>query len=188
MNLRQKINGLYKFISEEVNEKTLVTEGRRLLDTLREDWRSNRTSFSEDDVVFLQKIARLLYEVENFIYEQEDFDRISSREERDEVIVRLHGILETTSELKIMARIKKEIRELLERKTFLPSRWQIKKDKQLRRALSVLRSNSPKCYKCGANMVLRDEQNLPFWGCSNLRACWGKKRLTKDELGMLQGL
>jgi hypothetical protein len=63
-------------------------------------------------------------------------------------------MLETTSELKIMTRIKKEIRELLERKTVLPSRGQTKKDKQLLRALSVLRSNSYECNKCGANMVL----------------------------------
>jgi len=185
VNLRKKINGLNKFISEEVNEKSLVTEGRKLLDTLREDWRSNRTSFSEDDVMCLQKIARLLDEVENFVYEQKDFDLISSKEEVDEVIVRLHDMLETTSELKIMTRIKKEIRELLERKTVLPSRGQTKKDKQLLRALSVLRSNSYECNKCGANMVLRDGPNLPFWGCSTFPACWGKKHLTKDELGML---
>ena len=81
-----------------------------------------------------------------------------------------------------MTRIKKEIRELLERKTVLPSRGQTKKDKQLLRALSVLRSNSYECNKCGANMVLRDGPNLPFWGCSTFPACWGKKHLTKDEL------
>ena len=185
MNLRQKINGLDKFISEEVNEKILVTEGRKLLDTLREDWRSNRTSFSEDDLVFLQKTVRLLNEVENFIYEQKDFDLISSKEEVEEVIVRLHDILENTSELEITTRIRKEIRELLERKTVLPNRGQTKKDKQLLRALSILGSNSFDCNKCGANMVLRDGPNLPFWGCSTFPACWGKKYLTKDELSML---
>lgn len=185
MKVSEKINSLKKMISSEINEELLVATGRLLISALREDWKLNQRDFSNENLTSLRKIVLLLDQIENFVYEQKDFHHISSKEEIDETIGRLHDIVEDTNRLKIAARVEKEIRELLERKNTLPSRGKTKKDAQLHKAFSILHSNKYECNKCGANMVLREGPNLFFWGCSTFPTCWGKKSLTKDELSIL---
>lgn len=185
MKVSEKINNLNTMIFNEINEELLVSSSRQLVNALREDWKLNRRDFSDENITSLKRIVRLVDQIEDFIYEQKDFNHISSKEEINETIGRLHAIVENTNRLKVAARIEKEIRELIERKESLPSRGKTEKDAQLQRALSILQSNKYECNKCGAYMVLREGPNLFFWGCSTFPTCWGKRSLSKDELSVL---
>ena len=185
--ISEKINYLSEFICNEIDEDSLVSNGRRLIEELRDEWKLNRLDFSDENVKSLRRITLLLDEIEDFIFEQQDFQYISSKEEIDEATGRLQYILTNTSNLKIAARINKEVRELLERRTSLPNRGATKKDEKLRRALSTLRSKIHKCNKCDKNpiMVLREGPSSFFWGCPTFPVCWGRKFLTKEELSVL---
>lgn len=185
MCVREKINGLKNLVSNEVNEARIIGEGKSALDSLRSDWKSNREEFTTDDVVTLKEIGGILDAIGEFIEEQEGFKYISSKEEVDEVIGRLYYITEKVDGLKVSGRVHKEIRELLERKSTLPSQASSQRDSESKRAVAKLNANAPPCKRCGSNMVLRESNGDYFWGCSTFPECWGKKWLTNEEQRVL---
>lgn len=152
---------------------------------LRSDWKSKQEEFTADDVVTLKDIGGILDAISEFIEEQEGFEYISSKEEVDEVIGRLYYITEKVDGLNVSSRVHKEIRELLERKSTLPSRASSQREFELKRAVANLDANAPACKKCGSTMVLRESNSDYFWGCSTFPKCWGKKWLTNEELRFL---
>ena len=104
--ISEKINYLSEFICNEIDEDSLVSNGRRLIEELRDEWKLNRLDFSDENVKSLRRITLLLDEIEDFIFEQQDFQYISSKEEIDEATGRLQYILTNTSNLKIFIFIK----------------------------------------------------------------------------------
>ena len=70
--ISEKINYLSEFIYNEINEDSLVSNGRRLIEELRDDWKLNQLDFSDENVKSLRRITGLLDEIENFICEQQD--------------------------------------------------------------------------------------------------------------------
>jgi len=187
MDVRDKIDQLKNLVSDEVNETLIIGTGEKLLTSLRSEWKSDRSVFSEDDIELLQKIGRNIDAIKMFIEEQDDFPYVSTKEEVDEAVGRLYAIVEKVDGLKVSLRVGKEIRELIEKKSTLPSQVANQRSSELKRAIATLSSNSPSCKKCGSNMVLREGNGDYFWGCSTFPKCWGKKWLTKEELNVLPG-
>ena len=185
MTVREKIIRLKTMVSEEVSEKLIVQSGGELLSSLRNDWRSCKDDFSNDDVSVLRDISEKIDAIKDFIEEQEDFAYISTKEEVDETVGRLYYIVEKADGLKVSGRVNKEIRELIEKKEKLPSKAISQRVSELKRAISSLSLNSPICKKCGSNMVLREGNGEYFWGCSLFPKCWGKKWLTNEERNAL---
>lgn len=185
MSVQEKIESLKALVSEEVNEERIVREGRNVLQILRNSWKKNREEFSAENLVLLKEIAEIIDAITRFIEEQEDFEYILSKEEVDEVVGRLYSIVEKLDGLKVSGRVNKEIRDLMERKATLPSLASSQRILELKRAVASLNSKSPTCKKCGRNMILREGNGDYFWGCSAFPKCWGKKRLTEEELNVI---
>ena len=66
--ISEKINYLSEFICNEIDEDSLVSNGRRLIEELRDDWKLNRLDFSDENVKSLRRITLLLDEIEDFIF------------------------------------------------------------------------------------------------------------------------
>ena len=183
--VREHIERLVGVVSDEVNENLLVEEGEKLLIELRKSWRYEKEKFSNDDIETLQKLAKRIEAVKIFIQEQEEFPYVYVKEDADEIIARLYSVVKQIDGLKVAARVHKEIRELLEKKSNLPSQDVQQRSVELSRAISALNSNAPSCKKCGSRMVLRQGNSDYFWGCSKFPRCWGKRWLTNDEFDIL---
>lgn len=185
MNVPNQIKQLSSLVSDELNEKILAESGERLLQELRKAWKTQRAEFTNEDVATLKKLADQISAVKNFIEEQDEFRYISTIEESDEIIDRLYSIIEILKDLKIAGRIRKEIREMIERQSNLPPQAESVRSAAIKGAVTRLLSNSPQCPKCGGQMQLRGKNEDFFWGCSKFPNCWGKKQLSKTELALL---
>lgn len=186
MDVQEQILKLKNLVLDEVNEKKIVEFGSKYLQELRQRWKSQQNDFSKDDINILITLGKKIEKIGVFIEEQEEFPYISTKEEIDEVIGRLHLMLEELvveepSKLKILGRVEKEIRELNERKAALPNQ----ELKELKDAINKLNANAPICKKCGSNMLLREGNSCYFWGCSAFPECWGKRWLTKEERNII---
>ncbi|HID49962.1 MAG TPA: hypothetical protein EYP40_10205 [Chromatiales bacterium] len=98
---------------------------------------------------------------------------------------RLHHVVARVGDLPVAGRIRKEIRELLEKRASLPSRAMDRHAAELRRAVSALNDHARICARCGSRMVLREGPYGFFWGCIRFPECWGKERLRAHERARL---
>lgn len=185
MSIREQVDSLKALVLKEVNENKIVESGEEVICSLRSAWRSNKNSFSDCDVDTIKELKRKIKAIKKFIEEKRDFPDVLTKEEAEEAVGRLYSIVEKVDGLQVSGRINKEIRELIERKSNLPSQAVTQRTSELRRAMASLSSRSPTCIKCDSNMVLREGNSDFFWGCSIFPQCWRKKRLTKEELRML---
>ncbi len=180
-DIADEIGRLQSLVGEELDERRIVEEGRAILESLREAWRVRRQDFSDGDVETLRGLRGIVDALAAFIEEQEEFDYLATRDDVDEVVGRLHAVMGQVGELPVAGRVRKEIRELLEKRASLPSRALDRHAAELRRAVSALNGEAPACARCGSRMVLREGPYGFFWGCTRFPECWGKERLRPQE-------
>ena len=117
--------------------------------------------------------------------EEAEFPFISDSDDANEVIGRLYPLVESLDGLAVAGRVRKEIRELLERAREMPTRAASKKSAALSKGIQRLLAQAPTCRKCGSKMVVREGNGSFFWGCSTFPKCWSTRQLTKSELNNL---
>lgn len=185
MNIKSTILELQSLLYEGTDESLIVRVGAQKLEHLRNHWRANKESFSEEDNSSLKQIGKRIDALKRFTEELEEFPYLATKEEIDDVLGNLYHIVDEVNELKVAGRVQKEIRELVERKPGLPSRAASDKDRAKKKAMATLQSAAPTCNKCDNIMILREGNGDYFWGCSTFPTCWGKKFLVKDERSAL---
>ena len=170
----------------EINENTLLEDGRNYLNELRDAWRDNKSEYSDEDIESLRLAASQLDAVEQFIEEEEEFEYISDRDDVDEVIARLYPLVEATSKLAVAGRIQKEIRELVQRKQEMPTKASRQRSAKIANAIRSLSADAPECpnpdHKNPIKFVLREgPPGYFFWGCPTFPQCWWKRNLSRKE-------
>ena len=185
MSVKEKIENLQQIVQSELNEKKFVEKGNKLLNSLRNSWQTQKNEFTKSDIQLLSKISLSIDAVQEFNDTLEIFPYLEDKEDVDETIGTLYSVIEKIEGYAVTARVQKEIRELLIKKSNLPSRELREHDLNLSRALNQLNNRNRKCKKCGAKMVIREGNTGYFWGCSTFPNCWGKSRLTNNELSIL---
>jgi hypothetical protein len=183
--VKERINKLVELIADEINEKSAFEIAMGILDQLRIEWKRDKYQFEREDILVLSKIAKKVKAIGEFIELLDEFDYINTKEEAEEIILRLNELNELIGNGKITLRIKKEIRELIEKREKLPSFSERQYSVDLMKAINKLEKNPPACHKCGRPMVLREGGFSFFWGCSIFPHCWGKKYLSRSESAML---
>jgi hypothetical protein len=181
MCIRESVKKITNLIHTEINEEKLIEEGDNLLDSLRNHWHSQKDEFSQDDIVFLQKISTLIETVVEFTLIIDNIPRLVDRVDVDVTMGTLYSVAEKVDGLAVAARVHKEMRGLLEKRARLPSRGAREKDI----AIDVLNLNTALCRKCGAKMVIREGNGNYFWGCSSFPKCWVTSALTKKQLNTI---
>ena len=166
MNIKETINILTELVHKEINEENLISKGEELINSLRNCWKSQNKEFTEADIKLLKKISTQLAAIQEFTEILDDFPNLTDKEDVDETIGTLYSVVEKVEGLAVAARVHKEIRELIEKKTSLPFRESREKNEELRRAINSLDYNAPTCKKCGERMVIREGDGVYFWGCS----------------------
>jgi len=185
MTNAEKIKNLLNIVYNELDEEKLLSESDGLLNSLRIDWRTNSGGFSDKDIEILKKTTRQVESIRRFSEEVEELPYLEYKEDVDEVMKNLFSIIESIDDLQIALRVKKEIRELTEKRKNLPNQFEIEAKQIKYRAVSELESKLKSCKKCGAIMVIRETKNSYFWGCPNFPNCWYKSPLKKEELDVL---
>ena len=185
ISIRKLIEELVDVVTNRIVEKSLVSYSETIFESLRQAWQTERKQFKEDDVRTLKKIRYQLCALKKFLQEQEEFSGIDTVEDAEEVITRLDSILKYLDGLAVAGRVRKEIRELNERKVTMPSESERKKSLELSIAINQLKRNAPLCRKCGNRMVLRKGEDTYFWGCSTFPQCWNTRQLKQSELDSL---
>ena len=187
-SIRKRIEELVEVVSNRTDEKSLVSYSETILESLRQAWQTDRKQFTEDDVKTLKKIRYQLCTLKMFLQEQEGLSDIDTLEDAEEVIPRLYSILNHLDGLAVTGRVRKEIRELIERKETMPSESERKKSLEHSIAINQLSRNAPLCIKCGHLMVLRKGEDSYFWGCSIFPQCRKTQQLMQSELDSLPDL
>jgi len=185
MNIHSSISSLMHIIQNEINEEKFISKSEEIIDSLRKCWKLQKDDFTEIDIKLLKKIASQVEAIKEFAEILETLPHLGFTEDVDETIQELGLILEKVRGLPISARVQKEIRELSERRSRLPSRKDVEKNAKFFRALNKLEANTYICKKCGAKMVVKIGNGYFFWGCPNFPYCWGKRWFTKDERNIL---
>ena len=185
ISIQKRIEELVEVVTNRTDEKTLISYSETNLESLRLAWQTDRKQFTEDDVITLKKIRYQLCALKMFLQEQEGFSEIDTVEDADEVIPRLNSILKHLDGLAVAGRVRKEIRELIERRKTMPSESEQKNSLKLSIAINQLSRNAPLCIKCGNRMVLRKGEDSYFWGCSRFPQCRKTQQLKQSELDYL---
>ena len=99
-----------------MRSRSYERETNQGLRELRGVYHDRKPEFTPSIVESLRELAQLLKALEGFAEELMDCDDILIQQEVDDAMGRLHERLEGLEELPVAGRIKKEIRELVERR------------------------------------------------------------------------
>lgn len=180
------VSSLRKELAQSSEENKLLAFVRQTLDELREKYKSEKSSFSAQEITFLSEVSRTVgITLQDFIDALEEASVIQYQEDAQEVAIRFSEIAERLSPYLVAKRAQKEARELIEKFHELPSR----KTGAAETRLKQLEHLAPICpiHKEHGKMKLRESQFGVFWGCDTFPLCFGKRSLTKKERFQLWG-
>ncbi|HBR17573.1 MAG TPA: hypothetical protein DD725_08215 [Deltaproteobacteria bacterium] len=161
---------LLQLIENEISETRIIEVGSHLFDKTQQA---------------LIKIEATLNAVAAFSDLLSEIENICTSEDAKDMIEKLRHLAELLQGFPVQKRIKKEIRQIEENISSLPSLKEIDKLTKLNHAICTLDINAPICKRCGSNMVI--QKGAPhFWRCEKFPMCWNKKRLTKTELDIIE--
>ena len=116
------------------------------------------------------------------------------REDWDELIEEIEGLLGDVDDVEAKQRYRTRIRELEQRIGTLPSRPMVLTADAIKRRVVQLQAVAPVCkIHTNEQMVLRcksGQEETPesyFWGCRRFPGCWSRKKLTTELLEFLAG-
>jgi hypothetical protein len=158
-----------------------------VLQDLRNEYRRSPISFSSDAIHCLKRISELADAIHEFKEAQEDAWDARTNDEAAEVLGRFDGLREKLWPPLLGLRLDKEIRQLVEKSTSLPSSDSLRRNAERKRLVFDLESQAPMCGRCGERMVLRETRASAFWGCSTFPKCFARQWLTKLQKGSLGG-
>lgn len=132
------------------------------------------------DDLFLRKKA-----LEEFKILLEDMSDVRTREHANELLWQLEEVAERLGGWEVERRVRKEMRELIERRASLPSEGMVVEANKAHRAYSRLLAIAPSCRKCGRPMLPQPGPSFSFWGCSTFPACWSRRWFGRTEFDIL---
>jgi hypothetical protein len=118
------------------------------------------------DDLFLRKKA-----LEEFKLLLEDMNDVRTREHANELLWQLEEVAERLGGWEVERRVRKAMRELIERRASLPAERVVIEANKAHRAYSRLLAIAPSCRKCGRPMLPQPGPSFSFWGCSTFPAC-----------------
>jgi hypothetical protein len=130
--------------------------------------------------LFLRKKA-----LEEFKLLLEDMNDVRTREHANELLWQLEEVAERLGGWEVERRVRKEMRELIERRTSLPSEEIVVEANKAHRAYSRLLAIAPSCRKCGRPMLPQPGPSFSFWGCSTFPECWSRRWFGRTEFDIL---
>lgn len=180
-----KLFSIYK----EIGESELAVRIASEIEVLRVAYRKNPAQFSAEAVEELQVINSYVQTASDFALELEDMNRIVDKNDADDLLERFEKLaLQVDEQSRLFLRIKKEIRELLERRQNLPSGAARQTSRKLAQARFTLEAKRKRCdhKSCDSMLTLREGNGSYFWGCKKFPECWGRRSLTKEERKLIE--
>jgi hypothetical protein len=123
--------------------------------------------------------------LEEFKLLLEDMNDVRTREHANELLWQLEEVAERLGGWEVERRVRKEMRELIERRASLPSAGVVAEATKAHRAYSRLLAIAPSCRKCGRPMLPQPEPSFSFWGCSTFPECWSRRWFGRTEFDIL---
>ena len=184
MEPQKTIDDLTQVLGEMYAEDMLHTLLETRLSILRVLYRSNKEVFSNEHILFLQKVGQIDTAIVAFIRLREELEEVLNVEDYHRLMAELAQIRETLSGTAVIQRVEKEIRSLREKLPKLEEQVRIAQQIRLQSRRRQVERNAPVCPD-GHAMVIRESTRGYFWGCTWFPNCAHTKRLSRDEEKML---
>ena len=152
------------------------------MEQVRELTGDGAMELSETLLKQVTKINDYVLAAEEFKLALQDIPYAIDQTAADELMTWLQEIAAPLDQESILfRRIDKEVRELLERRSKLPTGAEREISQQLASAHRKIQNQAPTCgfRGCRQKMLLRDGKYGLFWGCLNFPKCWGTKNFLK---------
>ena len=182
--MHAQIQAFLDFVGRESNEQTVLEDGALKLAELEQMCAQNPNHFDAADRTRLKQISDQLVCLARFPEVLEDYERPLHADEVDEAVNLLFEVQVDLEGWKVVERIKKEIREMIQLKLRLPTRKQVREHQDINAGIGKLSQKPPACPKCNRPMTLRLGYTY-FWGCSSFPHCWGKRELKAEEKALI---
>ncbi len=184
---QSEINAFFHNINnafrDKINEHDLFESINVLLDTLKRAKLHQPEDFNQNMCGELEDLIRKRKAVSDFILLQEDFNSIRYQEDLNEIVSDFYELMTILEEAEVNKRLDKEIRQLIENKSDLPTRNLGQCEIERKSAIIRLDANAPECRLCGSKMVIREGGRREyFWGCSTFPKCFSSRNLTNDQM------
>ncbi len=181
----EQVLALQRTLSTVARERDLLAAVDQSLLALRHAYARNRAEFSAETVSFLVTVRTLHDTLPQFIDALEEKECIATREDAEDLMVRLDELGADLRPFRVAMRVDKEVRELAAAARNLPPAAAVAATSDQRERVLFLEREAPPCSRCGAPRVIRGRPSGRFWGCSTFPGCWSRRWLSKAENELL---
>ncbi len=169
------------------SEERLYRVAHAWLVILRDAYHSNREQFSDKQVEFLKRVRESTAHLRRFIDLREELTGLIGLDEYNQGMEELELLSTKLADTAVSKRVKKEIRQLIERRHEVTEFEESKENSRLTNRILVLEENADYCPRGKTHRLqIRQGKNRFFWGCNAFPSCWYTRPLTRDELARLE--
>lgn len=123
-SVKNRVQELAELVSSNPNENIVFEQGEQILDDLREGWKAYPDEFDDEIISNLKDLAEKVRSAELLSDIVEDMEYMNDHDSIADGINELSNLASWFGETKLALRAKKEIRELIERRSQLPA-WDV---------------------------------------------------------------
>jgi topoisomerase-like DNA binding C4 zinc finger protein len=181
------ISEIRNTLAHNLSEEHVYRLTQAWLVILRDAYHCDKKRFADDQIDFLKQVRTAVVHLRRFIDLQEELEGAIGLDEYNEALQELRLLDSKLADTAISRRVKKEIRQLIERRSEVISYEQSRRNTRVTNVLLRLEEKAGSCPN-GKNhrLQIRQGKNGYFWGCSAFPSCWYTRPLSRDELAQLE--
>lgn len=188
MKIEDMVEAIRAVLADTGNEEQACSSIEARLAMLRRAYLTNRTEFSEEQISFLKTVRFICSRLTRFIELQEELSDRIDLEEYNSAMRELKAMNEELRDFGVVRRVRKEIRQLVERRSEVLQQEEMRRGARLTDEILKLEENAGPCPKCKSDRLeIKQGKNGCFWGCRAFPCCWYARPLTAAELTHLVG-
>ena len=180
MDVQRTINELKSSLEHSTAEEELLETIRGKLAALRKAYLSDRRSFCEDHLAFLNSLASVSDHLRTFVEIKEELADVRGLKHYGFLMNRLAELRGALASFAVSQRVGKEIRELNKKLPDIRQKDEAKEQSRISARIVDLEQEAPHCWR-HHRMVIREGQYGYFLGCSRFPTCEQTKQLKPEE-------
>jgi len=163
-------------IGSQFEVETVRRTIARNLPLLRGLYRDSRSSFSDEDLSFLQQARSILATLDTYSELAENFLEEFDDADAEGLLHQLVALQSQLGQIPCAEEFDGLFAQIKQRSGIAITRRAIKEQTQ-----KLLLSQTPGCLRCGQQMVLRESKYGQFWGCARFPECEGKREVQAER-------
>ena len=167
MELESMVAAVRSILTDAANEERAYRLMKAWLVILRDKYHSNPKQFSEEQLEFLKRVRSMMLALQRFMILLEELDDSIDLDEYNQAVQELRLIGEAVGDAAVSRRVRKEIRQLIERRGEVLQYEKSRENARLTDQILKLEETAAPCpWNEHHRLQIRQGKNGYFWGCS----------------------